>query len=360
MIGIYCPDIPPVPGGVSDHTLALARALAKLGAPPAVLARHGDPQLFTPLACRVGIAPGQVAGAARELGVTALVLQYVPFLFAQRGVAPALVGGVRRLAAARIRLAVMLHEPFVPFTRLPWLITGALQRLQLRLLLGPAERVYTPVPAWADIARRYAGAATQVAVAPVGATVPVSQLSRAQARKQLGLEDGPVAIGIFSPAASGFAHSWIAAAAARLAGRRDVAWVRFGFGSDRPLPGYPAGDNVITLGTTSAGRVADTMRALDIAAAPYIDGLTLRRSGAMLALAHGVATVSSEGHLFDPGLRALAACEPSERGFAERIASLTADPAQRAELAARSSGYGAIASVECLAARLVRDLEAGA
>ena len=42
MIGIYCPDIPRFPGGVSDHTLVLARALEAQGAPPAVLARRGS------------------------------------------------------------------------------------------------------------------------------------------------------------------------------------------------------------------------------------------------------------------------------------------------------------------------------
>ena len=357
MIGIYCPDVPPVPGGVSDHTLALARALEAQGAPPVVLARRGDPQLFAPLACRVGLTPGEVAGAARELGVTALLVQYVPFLFARRGVSPALVSGMRRVRQAGIRLAVMMHEPFVPFTRLPWLVTGVLQRLQLRALLRQTEFVYTPLPAWADIARRYAGPATTVAVAPVGATVPVSRLSRDEARRALGLTDGTVAIGVFSPAAAGFRHDWIAATAARLGGRRDVLWVRFGFGSDRALPGYPSGDNVITLGTTSAGRVADTMRALDIVAAPYIDGLTLRRSGAMLALAHGVATVSSEGHLFDDSLRALAACEPNAPAFAGRIETLATDPAQRAALAARAGGYAGAASVERLAAQVAQDLE---
>lgn len=360
MIGIYCPDIPPVPGGVSDHTLVLARALEAAGHRPVVLAREGDPELFVPIPTRIGLAPGDVARAARDLGATSVVIQYVPFLFARRGVSPAVVLGARAMRRAGLRTAVVVHEAYVPFTRIPWLVTGVPQRLQFGYLVRHASHVYAPLPKYADIARKYAGPRTQVAVAPIGATIPLSQLTRSEARAQLGITEDEVAIGIFSPAASGFAHEFIAAAARRLDGRADVRWVRFGFGSDRLLPGYPTGPNVITIGESSPERIAATMRALDIAAAPYTDGLTMRRSGAMLALAHGIATVSSEGHLFDPSLRALADCEPNAEAFAARIAYLADDAALRAVWSQKASGYSAQASVEQLARMMIRDLEGSA
>jgi len=357
VIGLYCPDVPPVRGGVSDHTLALARALEAGGAPPVVLANRGDPQLFAPLTCITGLRPGDIAAAAAANGVTHLVLQYVPFLFARRGVSPALVRGIHRIHAAGLPLCVIVHEAFVPFTRIPWLVTGVPQRLQYRYLLQRATQVYAPLPRYTEIARHYAGTNSRVAMAPIGATIPVSRLSRKAARARLGLTDDRIAIGIFSPAASGFAHEWIAAAAARLAGHTRITWVCFGFGSERALPGYPAGANVMTVGETTAEAVSDTMRALDIAAAPYTDGLTMRRSGAMLALAHGVPVVSSEGHLFDAGLRALAACEPDAASFAERLGQLADEPALRETWAGRTAGYAELASIESLARRMIRDLE---
>lgn len=356
MIGIYCPEVPPVAGGVSDHTLALARALEALGQAPVVLARRGDPARFAPLTCVVGLEPPAVAAAARAHGVGACVIQYVPFLFARRGVSPALVLGIHRLRAAGIRIAVVVHEAFVPFTRLPWLVTGVPQRLQFGYLVRHASHVYAPLPRYAQIARAYGGRGPRVEVAPIGATLPVSPLTREAARARLGLRADQVAIGIFSPAASGFAHQWIETTARRLADHPEVVWVRFGFGSDRPLPGYPAGGNVIVMGTAEPATLAATMRALDIAAAPYVDGLTMRRSGAMFALAHGIATVSSEGHLFDPDLRALADCESDAEAFAARIAELVQDPAARSRLAERAHGYGAQASIESLARRMARDL----
>ncbi|MDP3775182.1 MAG: hypothetical protein Q8Q85_13045 [Gemmatimonadales bacterium] len=356
MIGLYCPDVPPVPGGVSDHTLVLARALEALGEPPVVLARRGDPARFAPVTCVTGLAPTDIVDTALAHGVSTVVIQYVPFLFARRGVSPALVLGIRRMARAGVGLAVIIHEPFVPFTRLPWLITGFPQRWQFGYLMRRASHVYTPLPQFADIARRYTGSGTTVVVAPVGATLPVSPVSREEARQSLGLANGTVAIGIFSPAASGFAHDWIAAAVARLAPRTDVVWVRFGFGSDRALPGYPTGGNVRVLGEVDPATAGRVMRALDLAAAPYVDGLTMRRSGAMLALAHGVPTVSSTGHLFDPRLRQIADCEATPEAFAERLERLVVDADERRKLAQRSSRYHAIASVDILAGRLLMDL----
>lgn len=357
MIGLYCPDVPPIKGGVSDHTLALARAIADTGGRVAVFAHRGDPALFAPIPCITGLRAGTLAPAARAAGVTTLVIQYVPFLWARRGVSPGFLLGVRRMRRAGLRIAVIVHEAFVPFTRLPWLVTGVAQRLQFGYLLHAADFVYAPLPRYAQIARRYASAAARVSVAPIGATIPVSALGREEARRRLGLRGDAIAIGIFSPAASGFAHDWIARAVARLEGVHNVVWVRFGFGSEQPRPGYPSGPGTIMAGESSPAEIAATMRALDIAAAPYVDGLTMRRSGAMLALASGIATVSSQGHLYDPALGTLASCEKDASAFADRLAELVANPEARRALAARTAGYAGQASMESLAQRLLDDLE---
>jgi glycosyltransferase involved in cell wall biosynthesis len=356
VIALYCPDLPPTPGGVSDHTLALARALEAMGHPPAVFGRRGDAALFAPLPCRVGMRPGNVAGAARAHGARTVVVQYVPFLFARRGVSLALVMGLRRMARQGLRLAVIVHEPYVPFTRLVWLLTGWPMRWQFAYLMRLATHVYTPVPRFAELARRFTRPDAHVRVAPVGATLPISRLSREEARRALGLEDAPVAIGVFSPAASGFAHDWVVAAARRLERRPEVVWVMFGFGSDRLPPGYPAGENVVRLGRCDALAIGRVMRALDIAVAPYVDGLTLRRTGAMLALAHGVPTVSSTGPLFDSQLAGIAACESSPEAFAARVERLVTSPSDRAAVARRSAGYDAVASGHVLARQLAADL----
>ncbi len=355
MIGLYSPDLPPVAGGVSDHTLALARALEALGGPPAVLGKNGDPALFAPLPCALGLGPLDLADAARRLGVTVVVVQFVPFAFARRGLSPALCLGLRRVVRAGIDVAMVVHEPYVPFTRIPWLVTGWPMRWQLAWLLRLSRFAYAPVPRYVDICRGYARPGTPVALAPIGATLPVSPVTRSDARRALGLTDDQVVIGVFSPAAAGFAHRWIATAAAALRDRADVRWLVFGYGSTTERWTVP-GPNVIRLGPADAAALGRAMRAVDVAAAPYTDGLTMRRSGAMFALAHGVPTVSSMGHLYDPALAQIAACEPSAEAFTARLVELVSDPARRAALAERAKHYGSIASVEVLAQQLLTDL----
>jgi glycosyltransferase involved in cell wall biosynthesis len=359
MIGIYCPDVPPQPGGVSDHTLVLARALQKYQ-PVVVLARRGDPAAFRPIPCDVGLRPAGLTAAARAHGVTTLIIQYVPFLFARRGISPGLIASIGAIRSAGLRIAVILHEPFVPFTRLPWLFTGLPQRAQLWYLLHHAAFVYTGVPAFRRIAIRYASRSTRTTLAPIGATIVPSTLTRHDARALLGLAPDDVAIGIFSPAASGYATDWIAAAVRRVADVPNVRWVRFGFGSDRPIRGLPSDGETITVGPGSARQIADTMRAMDIAVSPYVDGLSLRRSSAMLALATGVPLISSRGSLYEPIVGALAACEATASAFADRVRDVVTHPDARAALAARTQGYAESASVEELARRISNDLGSSA
>ena len=363
-LALFSPDVPGAPGGVSDHTLALARALASRGVSVAALAGRGDAARFAPIPCLLGVGPGphggrDLAGALTEVGADQLLVQYVPFLFSRSGVAPALEAALRRVRRAGIRIAVFVHEPFVPFTRLPWLVTGVPQRLQLRALLRLAERAYAPVPAWVTRLSAWTGSRDPVTLAPVGATLPVSGLSREAARAQLDLRGDQVAIGVFSPGANAFRADWVVDAWRAAPPSDTTRWVLFGNGS-AALATRMAGPPVTALGTLPPVEIANVMGALDLALAPYRDGLTLRRTAAMLALAHGVATVSSTGHLWDPSLAPLARCSASGTAFAADVARLSRDAAARAALgAAGLEGYRRTASVEALADLLIRDLHPG-
>lgn len=354
-LAIYCPDVPPVPGGVSDHTLVLARALEARGHPPVVFANRGDPARFAPLECVSRLSPLAIPAAAASHGIRTLVLQYVPFLFTRFGVSPALWRAADALAAHGIEIVIILHEPYVPFTRLPWLVTGWPQRWQLRHLVRRASFVYTPTPAFAKIARRFAGPNTRVAVVPVGANYAQSKVSRDEARRELGIASDRIAIGVFSPAASGFALEWVRAAAERLRARTDVVWLLLGNGSENAA-GLLSGANVMALGRLDAGPLARAMRAIDVAAQPYVDGLTMRRGAAMLLLSNGIAMVSSSGESLDPACAAVAACEDTAEAFAQRVEQLVLDPAVRAQWAEHSAAARHLWSVDVMAAAIINDL----
>gem|GEM_PF-2670053 len=139
-LALFSPDVPGTPGGVADHTLALARALAGRGAAVTVLAGRGDAARFLPVPCRLGVGPGphggaDLAGALADAGADTVLVQYVPFLYARSGVAPALVPALRRVREAGVRieqrtlrigfeqglvrmLAMDVHQPFARLTQL--------------------------------------------------------------------------------------------------------------------------------------------------------------------------------------------------------------------------------------------------
>ena len=363
-LALYSPDVPGAAGGVSDHTLVLARALAARGADVVVLARSGEPERFSPIPCVVGVRPlaphgTSLADALRAANADWVLVQYVPFLYARRGVAPSLVAGLLAARRAGVRIALFVHEPFVPFSRLPWLVTGVFQRAQLFALLRMASLVYTAVPGWVSLLRRWGPARTPVRLAPVGATLPRSALTKAEARTRLGFRESEVAIGVFSPSASGFLIEWIEAARSATAQAAGVRWFLFGR-SAAGVRARIAGNGVAVLAETPAVEVSNTMAAMDISLAPYVDGLTLRRTSAMLALSHGVATVSSSGPLFDTALGAAARCPATREAFVRDVEELVADRELREALgAAGRTHYEREASVEVLADRLWRDVTAG-
>jgi glycosyltransferase involved in cell wall biosynthesis len=363
-LGLYCPDLPPVRGGVADHTLVLARALAARGLEVAVLGRRGDPAVFRPIPCRIGVShrPGAsgLAAACRAMGLTHLLVQYVPFLFARRGLAPLLVASVGSAARMGVRVGLFIHEPWVPPTRLVWRLTGPPMRRQLLAIVRRADAVFTPVPAFADLVRSAVRPGVPCVVAPIGSTVPVLEADRAECRSALGLGPEDIAVGVLSPAAAGAQGSWIAAAASTTLSRPDVHWLVLGSGSETEPRELPDSQRVRRLGWLPADALSRTLRALDVAVAPFIDGLTLRRTSAMAALAHGVPLVSSLGPLFDPALASAAACAADPEAFTAEVRRLIDDGSARRALGARGAAfYRSSASVEVAAAQVAAHLWGG-
>lgn len=358
-IALYCPTLPPARGGVADHTALLARALIGAGADVVVLGRTGD--VLGDVETVLGVTPlgehGLAASVARTRAGFVLV-QYVPFLYARLGLAPALVMALRALRGIGVKIGLFVHEPYVPFTRLPWFFTGLPMRWQLRALVRLSDIVCAGVPAFLETVRRSADDDARLLLLPVGSTIPVLPGSRAAARAALGLDAWEIAVGVFSPGASGLRRDWVARAASALRGR-PVRWVFFGRNAEAPPAGFPAGAPSRCLGWVEPEKASEIFRALDVAAQPFEDGLTLRRTSAMAALAHGVPLVSARGPLFDPALDGAALCAPAEDDFVASLTRLVETPALREAQGRRGHAfYTERGSIEVAANRLLGALGA--
>ena len=328
-IAIVSPGFPDRAGGVTDHTARLTRHWGRERRVVTYGSAEGDPEAL--------------AEAWHRAGVTAVLLQYVPFLYGRRGLSrfPRRVA----LAARRhgIRVTTFVHEPWVPPTRLPWIVLSPLQRRQLRRLLAASDGAATPVPVWVPLLWN------RPEVVPVGSTLgePGSP------------PEGPPLTSpvLFSPFASGLQWTWVVAAVQAI-------------GADPPLIVIGADADTARRHRT-AGRWHDArweyrgfappQDALALLArarlvlAPFEDGLTGRRTSVLAALSTGARVVSSRGHLFDPAFDASPVrLAGTEAEFAQTASHTWGEPDTEPQRGARLRWYREHLDPAALDARLLR------
>ncbi|MFQ5550680.1 MAG: hypothetical protein ACE5FJ_05535 [Gemmatimonadales bacterium] len=199
---------------------------------------------------------------------SALLIQYVPFLYGRRGLSRYPQRLVAAARARSLRVTVFVHETWVPRTRLPWL--G---------LVETASATVTPVPAWLELLP----GATLVRA---GSNMPPPEESQVADRLE-----SPV---VFSPLAAGLRRDWIQAAARAIRAEPLLQLIGARHGDEDPYPGAK------WLGYLSPTEVTATLARAPLVMAPFFDGLTSRRGSAMAALAAGARLVSNRGHLYDP------------------------------------------------------------
>ena len=315
-IAIVSPGFPEVPGGVTDHTSRVVRHWRDAGR---VVHLQGS----------LGEEPEAVAKRWRAEGVNAVLLQYVPFLYGRRGLSlfPGAIG--RAVKALGLRLTVYVHEPWVPPTRLPWLVLSPLQRSQLRRLVSLSDAVVTPVPAWATMLRHDAH------VVRVGST-----LGEPPVQQSIG-EPLPAPV-VFSPFAAGLLWRPIAAAAEQIGAVPPLIVI----GADaeearrHPAVGRWYREDWDCRGRLDASEVLSLLSRARVVLAPFVDGLTGRRTSAMASLSTGTRMVSSAGDLYDPFFdESPVAISHSEQEFVQLALDAWNSGEHTAERGARRAWY---------------------
>jgi hypothetical protein len=274
-LGVVSPGYPFSQGGVTDHTARLEHGW-----------RHGGHTVR--ILSAVDVDPGTVAATWADAGVTAALIQYVPFLYARRG----LSAFPRRFALAAhqagVRVTTFVHEPWVPPTRLPWLVLGPLQRLQLLRLVKVSDAVATPVPAWSE---RFEGAS----VLYVGSTLGEPE------HPPLRSPELPSPV-VFSPFAAGLRWPWIVDAVRAIGAGLIVIGADRATALEHPIVAPLVADDWDFRGRLPARDVLSLLARARLVLAPFVDGLTGRRTSALAALSTGARLLTSDGHLVDPTL----------------------------------------------------------
>jgi hypothetical protein len=305
--------------GIRDYTERLLRALNDAGV-PASLVLWRD---------------GAWDGSVRDLD--AVVVQYNPFSFGQRGFAPGLpwsLAGMRRNGGPLVGL--MCHETYVDMKNAKWALMGGWQRLQLVALQRVSDVQFCTIQRYAERLRRTAGS-RPVHHLPVASNLPDARDEREAARAAIGAGDDALVLTCLGMRHPGrlAGHVERAAIAAGESGRRVLA---LDLGTGDPVARELApGVELRSTGFLDEPELARHVAASDLFLAPYMDGVSTRRTTVMGALQNEVAVLGTSGHLTDDVVRSSPAftLTPVEDvdAFGAAAARLASDDALRAKQA---------------------------
>ena len=308
-IDIIAPALPPKLDGIGDYTANLVRRLATSN-DVRVLTTSGD---YTPID-GVEIAPAfEYARRASVLSLErrvanrrpdCVLLQYMPFSYGRWGLNPFLPMAIRRIrrASPSTRIALMVHEPFVPVLDWKHAVMTTWQRWQLWSLGHNSDMAFFSIEPWAEEFRSWFPAAT-VRHLPIASNIPVEPSDPAATRAALGIDPSTIVLGLFGQAHSAVLldrvlDSWTAL---ERAGTKAVV-LYVGPQVDRVKANLP-GVRLITTGALDAVDVSRHLAAMDIFLSPFVDGVSTRRGSMMAALEHGLPIVGTVAEHTDTILR---------------------------------------------------------
>ncbi|MCM2277955.1 MAG: glycosyltransferase family 4 protein [Oligoflexia bacterium] len=360
-LAVICPHFPPQPGGVSDYAARLCQEFVREGHAVTAWTAEPRPEAIPGVDLRpIAANPASGWNAAafrriereiRECAASAVILQYTPYLYSPRrwGIHPALSSWFANLGGRLGRpVALLAHELHYPLgLSADRLCVGTPQFFQFLALAHFADLIwftyeipllrYRRAFPWA--AKRFDWFPVGSAIDPrLGESAPLPSEAWHEGKRLL------LQFGSSHPSRS-FDHSLRALKRAHelLASRGQEAALAF-VGLDDSEVQQKLREHGWTelaplargLGYQSAAATSAWMRRAEVVLAPFVDGISTRRSSVMTALAHGKAVVTTRGVHTDPSVgwdrfTALAGADDPE-GFARSAAELLADGARAAEL----------------------------
>ncbi len=306
-VSIIAAALPPQLDGIGDYAANLAAELAKSETVTVLTSKGFSPSPMPGVTIRQVFDVAQPASVRNVLPILEAdapdwaLLQYNPFSYGRWGLNLALPQAMREIKRRTpgTKFALMMHEPFVPIISVPFAVMTTWQRWQLWQLGRAADLMFCSIDPWA---RRFARwfPKTPVHHLPVGSNIPRVPITRAEARARLGIADGTLVLGLFggSAQASRMLGHVKGAAETVVGAGRDVLVLYMGPNAEmvcRELGDVPT----LAEGPLPGEEISRRFSAVDIALAPFVDGVSTRRTSLMTALQHGVATVGTRGHSTD-------------------------------------------------------------
>jgi len=352
---IVSPTYPPDRCGVGDHTSMLAATLAADGARVNVYTTRGASRSTPP---RVHVHPviprwrtvsmWTLASTITRAQPDAVLIQYVPFLYARRvGFAAPLLALLLRLRG--LTIVTIVHEPYVPlWTSVKQFLLGMAQRTMLVTLMLSSVRVGVTTKFWELELRRWLPwYKNRIYRVVVGSNIPVHNIDkdeRLALRGRLGIPPEAIVLVFFGSLHQTKLLGLLLHTLDQLLEDGVLAKLLV-VGQDRETLASAAAhvgvslshtaDAVVCTGYATAEEVSHYLQCGDLMLAPLLDGVSTRRTTIVAALQHGLPVVSTEGrwteHQIFAGAVSMTPCRDDE-GYVHAVRQLAHDPIARREL----------------------------
>jgi glycosyltransferase involved in cell wall biosynthesis len=355
-------EYPPQPGGVSDYTRQLARGLVDAGDRVDVWApsfednkRNSADADDVDEGITVHRLPGRfglislwhLARALNRLPAPRRILvQYVPHAFGWKG------GNLPFCLWLRLRrhdsIWVMFHEVMFRAEgdrRVARLALAAVNRWMAALVAGAAERAFVSIPGWRSMLEPLLPKGTGMTWLPVPSAIPVVEDRAATAAIRTRYAAGHPLVGHFGTYGAAVGPL-LERALENLAVMSDCHVLLLGDRSDavcrRLTSAHPSlAGRLFATGRLPAGDVSHHISACDVMLQPYPDGISSRRTSAMVALSHGRPIVTTAGRLTEPmwaeaGAAVLVPVD-DPHALAAAAATILFDVSQREKLGRRAA-----------------------
>jgi glycosyltransferase involved in cell wall biosynthesis len=304
-------EYPPQPGGVSDYTRLVACGLAASGdrvdvfAPPCEQADVPDQGVAVHrLPDHYGFRGLRVL--SRHLNATRrprrLLVQYVPHAFGWKALNfPFCLWLYSR---RRDSVWVVFHEVAFPIARrqaLRWQLLGVGTRLMAALVSRAAERAFVSIPSWQPLVASLVRGSTPVTWLPVPSNIGLVRDPRRTSDLRTRYAQGHRLVGHFGDH-GGAIRRQLDVSLPMLLASTDCRVLLIGRGSTEMrqalIARLPAlAGRIHASGSLSPDEVSCHVSACDVMLQPYPDGISTRRTSAMVALSHRRPIVTTSGYL---------------------------------------------------------------
>jgi len=313
-------EYPPQTGGVSDYVYLITSKLASTGwvahvwgprlegKPPGISGAsfHDEMGRFSPSDIKRTDNQLNQFSSPRHLFV-----QWVPHGYGYKSLNIWFCFWIwKRAKVDRDIVDLMIHEPFLGFTKKSWRqnFAALTHRIMMVLLLNAADHVLISVPAWEKLLMPYAlGKKVPFKWLPIPSGIPVYNLNREKIAllKKKYLGNSVFLIGHFGTY-GGFISELLIRIIPKLTHHcPDRKFLFLGKNSDKfceqLLQAYPdLKSQIYSTGMLDQQSLSEHIQACDIFIQPYPDGVSSRRTSIMTLLAHGLPVVTTKGFLTEP------------------------------------------------------------